>query len=168
MNSGIIKYLFYFVALVLLQLLILNHVHINGYFSPFFYIAFILFLPFDFPKWAVMLMGFLTGLVIDLFTYTPGLHASATVLLAYGRIVLLPGLSPRGDYEMGTVPSANQYGWGWFFRYTIILTLLHHLALFFVETFTFVNFYSTLLKALSATVITLFLLFLSQVSYKSR
>ncbi len=168
MNSVNMKYLLWFFGLSFLQLLVLNHVHINGYFSPYIYIAIVLFLPFDFPKWAIMLAGFLSGLTIDLFTYTPGVHAAASTLLAYGRIQLLPLLSPRGDYEPASNPNADQYGWGWFFQYIIILTAMHHIALYFAESFTFSNFGYTLLKALSSVAITVFLLILTQVKGKGR
>ncbi len=168
MNSLNLKYLLQFVGLTLLQLLILNHVHIQGFFSPFLYIAIVLFLPFDFPKWAIMVTGFLSGLAIDIFTYTPGVHATATTLLAFGRIQLLPLLSPRGEYDPTSSPNAFQYGWGWFLQYTLTLTALHHITLYFVESFTFAHAYFTFLKSLSSVAITVFLLILTQISGKRR
>lgn len=166
MSNSIFKYIAYAVGMLVLQILILNNIHINGFFSPFLYVVIILFLPFDTPKAATLGLGFLVGLVIDIFSYTPGIHAGATVFMSYMQISLLPLLSPRGDYEPGVLPSVQRYGWNWFLRYIIILTLLHHLALYGLEVFTFANFYATLLKALSSTAITVFLLILTQVSLK--
>ena len=40
-----------FVFLVLLQVLILNNIQFSGYINPYFYIYFILLLPFDTPRW---------------------------------------------------------------------------------------------------------------------
>lgn len=166
MNNRILKYIGSAVGLAVLQILILNNVHINGYFSPFLYIAVILFLPHDTPKVATLALGFLMGLVIDLFSYTPGVHAGATVFMSFMQISLLPILSPRGDYEPGATPSVEEYGWGWFLRYIIILTTLHHFALYALEIFSISNFSTSLLKIASSTVITVFLLILTQVSKK--
>ncbi len=166
MNNSVFKYVAYAVGILLLQILILNNIHINGYFSPFLYVVIILFLPFDTPKAATLGLSFLVGLLVDVFSYTPGMHTGATVLMGYLQITLLPLLSPRGDYEPGALPSVEQYGWGWFLRYAIILTVAHHLALYGLEVFTLANFYTTLIKALSSAAITVFLLILTQVSRK--
>lgn len=166
MNNGILKYVGAAIGLLILQILILNNVHINGYFSPFFYIALILFLPHDTPKVATLFIGFLMGLSIDIFSYTPGVHAGATVFMSFMQISLLPILSPRGDYEPGSVPSVYKYGWGWFLRYIIILTVLHHFALYTLEIFSISNISTSLLKIISSTGITVFLLVLTQVSKK--
>lgn len=166
MNNSVLKYIGYAAGLLVLQILILNNIHINGFFSPYLYIAIILFLPFDTPKAATLALGFVVGLIMDIFAYTPGIHAGATVFMAYMQITILPMLSPRGDYEPGAVPSVVQYGWGWFLRYMIILTFLHQLALYFLEVFSLTNVYFTLLKVISSTAITVFLLILTQVSKK--
>lgn len=166
MNNSLFKYIASAIGLVVLQILILNNVHINGYFSPFFYIAIVLFLPYGTPKVATLMVGFLVGLVIDLFSYTPGVHAGALVFMSFMQISILPILSPRGDYEPGAIPSVAQYGWGWFLRYIIILTFLHHLALYSLEIFSLSNMSTSLLKIISSTAITLFLLVLTQVSKK--
>lgn len=166
MNNSVLKYIGSAIGLVVLQILILNNVHINGYFSPFLYIAVILFLPHDTPKVATLGLGFLMGLVIDLFSYTPGVHAGAGVFLSFMQISLLPILSPRGDYEPGAIPSVQQYGWGWFLRYIIILTFLHHLVLYTLEIFSISNLSTSFLKIISSTAITVFLLILTQVSKK--
>ena len=75
----------WFVGLVLLQVLILNNVHIAGYATPFLYIYLILKFESDVPRNALMLWAFFLGLAVDILSDTPGMNAAATVLLAFLR-----------------------------------------------------------------------------------
>ena len=71
----------WFIGLVLLQVLILNNVHIAGYATPFLYIYFILKFSSGTSRNELMLWAFFFGLTIDIFSDTPGMNAAATVLL---------------------------------------------------------------------------------------
>lgn len=73
----------WFIGLVLLQVLILNNVHIAGYATPFLYIYFILKFNSGTSRNELMLWAFFFGLTIDVFSDTPGMNAAATVLLAF-------------------------------------------------------------------------------------
>lgn len=57
----------WFVGLTLLQVLILNHVQIGGYATPFLYIYFILMLNSDTSRNEQLLWAFFLGLTIDIF-----------------------------------------------------------------------------------------------------
>ena len=85
----------WFVGLVLFQVLVLNHVHIVGYATPFLYIFLILKFESSVSRNALMLWAFFLGLVIDVFSDTPGMNAAATVLLAFLRPLLLRLFVPR-------------------------------------------------------------------------
>lgn len=159
-----VKYGINFVFLILLQVLILNRIEFAGYINPYLYILFILMLPFEVPVWAVLLLSFFTGLSVDLFAFTPGVHLSATVFLGFMRNIVLSILSPRDGYETGSAPSVINYGWGWYLRYVIILVLAHHLFLFMVEAFTLRHFDDILLKTVTSMAFTLILIVLSQAS----
>ena len=75
----------WFVGLVLLQVLILNNVHIAGYATPFLYVYFILKFASGTSRNELMLWAFFLGLAIDIFSNTPGMNAAATVFLAFVR-----------------------------------------------------------------------------------
>ena len=75
--------------MVLLQVLILNNVHIAGYATPFLYIYLILKFESDVPRNVLMLWAFFLGLSVDIFSDTPGMNASATVLLAFLLFLLI-------------------------------------------------------------------------------
>jgi len=82
--SNIVKYIFRFILFVLVQEFILDKVPpVNQYVIPYLYFLFILWLPFSINRFALMFVAFLTGLSIDYFSGTPGLHAAPCVLIAY-------------------------------------------------------------------------------------
>ena len=80
MFQTFISRIVWFVMLLLLQALVFNHVHIFGYATPMPYIYFLLILPSVTPRWLYVLLGFLLGLSVDLFTNTPGMAAGALCL----------------------------------------------------------------------------------------
>lgn len=152
------RYILSFLILVLLQVLILNNIQLSGYINPYIYILFILTLPFNTPKWALLVLGFLLGLSIDLFTHTVGMHASATVFLAFLRPGLLNSMEPRGGYEPDSNPSIQDFGLGWFFKYAALSVLAHHLFLFYIEVFKLEGFFQTLSRALLSGLFSLVLI----------
>ena len=156
------KYLIYFIVLVLVQLLVFNNIEFSGYIIPYVYILFILLLPFTTPRMILLLSGFALGLIIDLFIGTPGVHSSATVLMAFSRPMVLAMFSPREGYQTGTYPRLSQFGMEWFVKYTVMLVLIHHLALFYLEVFSFHHFFNTLLRALLSSILTSLIIIFSQ------
>ena len=89
----------WFICLVLLQVLILNNVHIAGYATPFLYIYLILKFESDVPRNALMLWALFLGLAVDVFSDTPGMNAAATVLLAFLRPTFLRLFVPRDTLD---------------------------------------------------------------------
>ena len=90
------KYVLHFIVLVFVQVFILNRIELGGYINPYLYILFVMLMPFQTPKWLLLLLGFFLGLTIDLFAHTPGMHSSATVLIAFLRPYVLELIAPRG------------------------------------------------------------------------
>jgi rod shape-determining protein MreD len=163
MTSTIPSNIFRFILLVLLQALVIDHIDLaHGWVVPYIYVLFILLLPFDTPPWATLLLGFCLGMTMDLFSSTPGMHASACVLMAFGRTLMLRALAPREGYDPGKRPIIQHMGLAWFMTYAGVLVAMHHLWLFFVEVYRFDDFFSTLLRALMSATATLVLCLLSQ------
>jgi rod shape-determining protein MreD len=156
------KYLLLFAVLILAQVLIFNNIEFSGFINPYIYVLFVLLLPFSTPKLVLLLSSFTLGLLIDLFMGTPGVHSSATLLMAFGRPSVMAMFSPREGYQTGTYPRLAQFGLEWFVKYTVALVLLHHFALFYLEVFTFHHFFSTFLRALLSSMLTSLLIIFSQ------
>ena len=162
MINELIGNIFRFLFLVLFQVLILNHIQLSGYLNPFLYVLFILMLPFETPNWLVLLLAFMLGISIDMFSDTGGLHAAASVLMAFLRQPVLKLISPRDGYDTVQKPTIQQFGFGWFFSYAGVLVFIHHAFLFYMETFHFTEFFHTLFRVILSTFFTLTLIFISQ------
>jgi hypothetical protein len=151
-----------FVILIAAQLLIFNSIQFSGYINPYIYVLFILLLPFETPKWLLLITAFLLGFIMDIFSDTPGMHTAATVFMAFLRPFVLNLISPREGYESGTFPRVFYYGVNWFTRYALILIFAHHFILFYIEIFRFGNFFSTFFRVILSTVMSLIFIVLSQ------
>lgn len=163
MIKKIFTYPLHFVIFVLIQSLVLNNIQLWGTANPYLYILFILWLPIETNKALVIGIAFLLGLSIDLFTDTVGMHASASVFLAFVRPYVLNALAPRDGYEINIPPTSSGLGWFWFLRYAAIGVFLHHFFLFFVEVFRFSEFFDTMGRILMSTAFSLVLIALAQI-----
>ncbi len=151
-----------FVILVLFQVLVINNIQITPLLNPLIYTLFILLLPFETPGWLLLIVAFVLGISVDIFTNTPGLHTSATVFISVFRPFVLRSIAPRDGYEAGTFPRLAFYGFNWFFRYTLILVFIHHLFFFILEAFGFSNFLFIISRTLLSSFVSVFLIVLSQ------
>jgi rod shape-determining protein MreD len=143
----------WFVGLVLLQVLILNNVHIAGYATPFLYIYLILKFESDVPRNVLMLWAFFLGLSVDIFSDTPGMNASATVLLAFLRPVFLRLFVPRDTLD-SLIPSIRTMGVFPFLKYLIVSAFVHHAMLLAIEFFSFAHIGTLLLRMVASTLLT--------------
>ncbi len=155
-----LKSFFRFCIMVLLQVLILNEITVRppGFpaFTPYLYPLFILLLPFETPVWLQLLLGFLLGLVIDTFMNTAGIHACATVLIAYLRTNIFHAMLPKNLEEYpNQSPGVKNMGWGLFLVYSGILILIHHAVFFSMELWSFSNLDYLLLKILGSAITTM-------------
>ena len=162
MLNIIIRSIFRYIILVLLQVLIIKNIELGAFINPFIYVLFILMLPLDTPKWLLLVSAFILGLTIDMFYDTAGMHAAASVAMAFARPSILKIFSPRDGYEADTKPTMTYLGISWFLSYSSILIFLHHFVLFYVEIFSFSEFFSTLLRVILSSIFTLLLIVISQ------
>ncbi|RYF57861.1 MAG: hypothetical protein EOO39_34925, partial [Cytophagaceae bacterium] len=122
-----------FLLYLVLQILLVRNLVLFDYAFCFIYIACILLLPNELGLTWLLLIAFVTGLIVDTFYNTLGMHAAASVLMAYFRPLIVrsqidvPGLETRIEFSL------RELGVGAFFRYVLILALIHHTALFFIE-----------------------------------
>ena len=168
MINSILRFGLIFILLILLQVLLFNNIQFSGYINPYVYVMIILLLPFDIPGWLLLIVSFLTGLTIDFFSSSPGMHASATLLAGFTRPYVLRLISPRDGYESGSDLSMPAYGFKWFFIYTLIMVLIHHTILFYLEVFRFADFFRTLLRVLLSSLFTIIFILLAEFYRKGR
>jgi hypothetical protein len=167
-RSGILP-VFYFVAYLLVQVMIFKQVVFFDTAFCFLYIAFILLLPIETNPLVLMLVGFLLGFSIDIFYDSLGLHAMSLVLVSYLRNYLLAAITPQGGYDAGEGPTMASNGLQWFLVYAIPLVFVHHALLFFVEAGGFGTFWFTMQKIVTSLLFTIsVMLFLQYLSFDRR
>lgn len=167
MGIEILRIVFRFLILVLVQVTFLNNIRLGGYINPYIYVLFVMLLPVHVPKALLLVLSFVLGLIVDVFSNTMGLHAAATVFLGFVRPGVLRALSPREGYEADSSPTISQMGLQWFFIYSITMVLSHHVVLFFLEVFRVSEFFSTLTRALLSSIATIIVIFISQFLFGS-
>ena len=142
----------FFVIAVAAQVLIFNHINLFGYANPYIYIIYLLLLPVSTSRTNMLMIAFLLGFLIDIFENTGGVHAAASVFLAFSRPLLLniAGASSR-DEERDKI---NKLSLPSRLLYFLLGVVLHHTVLYFTEAFGFNYVRSTLLRILYSSVFT--------------
>lgn len=162
----ILKSIFRFAILLLLQVFILDNVEVGGYLNPFLYVIFILSLPFETPPWLLLLSAFGMGLSVDMFTGSAGIHAAASVFMAFSRPGVINFIASRREFEPGLVPGISDLGFRWYLSYAGILIIMHHSALYFIEVFSFRNLLFTIIRIIFSVILTLSLVIISQYLFR--
>lgn len=158
----LLRHLLRFLLLVVVQVILLNNIQLGTFINPFLYILFLLTLPVNIPKALLLVVAFCAGLTIDMFQNTPGMHASACLVLAYFRPGWLKIIAPRDGYESDAEPSIRKLGFPWYLAYAAFLVFIHHLFLFFIEVFRFSEFFDTMIRILLSSTLTLLLIIIAQ------
>ena len=143
----------WFVVLVLVQVEILNHVHIMGYATPMVFIYYVLALNSEIPCKSLLFQAFLLGLCVDVFSNTPGMHAAASTLLAFIRRPLLQAQMLRettDDYE----PGIRSMGFAPFLRYVLSAVFSFMVVVRLIDAFNFLHVVELLFRIVTDTVMT--------------
>ncbi|WP_018476703.1 hypothetical protein [Pontibacter roseus] len=155
MNSSLgIRHIVQFVLFVALQILLMDSLVLFSTGFCFIYIAFLLFLPINMNRVLLLFLGFVAGFSVDIFYDTMGIHAAASVLLAYLRPFILNLLTPRDGYDTNDSVNIHVMGWRWFLAYAMTLILVHHAAVFILEIFSLSGLWSTVPKILLSVLFT--------------
>lgn len=169
MNKQNIPYLiFVFLVYLVLQVFFFDNMILFRTAFCFVYIGFILMMPLQISSVVLISVAFLSGLMVDMFYSTPGINASASVLIAFIRPYWLSGITPRGGYEEVDIPRLKTLGFSWFITYCIPLIFLHHLSLFIVEAGNLFNFWFVINKTIFSTIYTAGILVIGQYMFYAR
>jgi rod shape-determining protein MreD len=138
----VVKNIIRFVLIVAFQVLVLNDSLLRNstalsnivLFKPFMYILFLLMLPININKNLLLVIAVVTGLIVDAFSNTYGLHACAALVVAFVRPALIrafTNISPK-DYSKAITPSISTIGFGRFFSYAGLSCLAFALYYYFL------------------------------------
>ena len=172
--SELIRNIIRFVLFIVVQVFILNTLHLHQYIIPYIYYLFILWLPFSISRNALLIIGFITGLTLDYFSMQIGVHAAACTLIAYARPFIINILTVKDTSEFNyREPSPKAMGWVPYIVYVLVLTFLHHTFMTLLQWLQFGRFVDFLIKIVTTTaismllVITIELLFPRRMKYRT-
>lgn len=163
MTKLVFSNIFRFLALIVLQVLMLNYVYMGGYIVPFIYILAIMMLPTRMGNIPLLLIAFASGMMVDLFCNIPGFHTFSCTMMAFARILFGNKMLTRDDpTEVVDVPSVHSVPFEVFAVYVLLLSAVYSVTYGMIEAFSFGNFWLTALSMLVNTVVTWVLVMLCQ------
>ena len=165
--TSLVKNIIRFALFILVQIFVLDKIHLHQMATPYLYFLFILWLPFRMGRTRQMLIAFVLGFAMDSFRHHPGFHTAACVLIAYIRPFLINLLIPQegadNNYEEPSFKSMG--GILPYLIFTGVLTFIHHGWLFLLEAWQFGNIWYFLVKTLLSTVLSMFLIVITEMLF---
>ena len=166
MNLDFLHRLITFIILALVQSLVLNHVHLFDVATPMVYVFFVLTFRRNSFRSGMLIWSFLLGLVVDIFSNTPGVGAASMTLMAFIQPYLLFLITPRDSAEDMEV-SMTTLGIARFTYFTLIVSFLFCLVFFTLEVFSF-NHWLYWLECVAGSWVLTFVLILVIERFRSR
>lgn len=124
------------------------------------YTAAIILTPLSINTSLYIAISFAFGLLMDGFYDSYGMHAAASVAIAFARKYIVSLIEPSTGFDEGSEITIPELGFGWIVRYVFLMCMLHMFVLLFIEAFTFSFFFFTLLKAFVSGVVSAVLILL--------
>jgi len=143
------------IFLIFFQAMFLNHINFLNFVNPYIYIFLIIYFPLKTNRSIFILAAFFMGFAIDFFSDTHGIHAAASLCIAYFRTYYLKiffGIA----YQHQVVKFKHlEFKQNFFYLITMIFT--HHLILFSLEVFS-INHLDIIIKKTISSLIFSFIL----------
>ena len=157
MKLELLRGIVLFVVLLLLQVLVLNHIHLFNCATPLLYVYIAMKFSRSSSRWSVLLLSFLMGLIIDIFQNTPGVAMATMTFIGLIQPRVLEVFMQQ-DSEADIVPSMRTLGVTKFSYYSFVITFMYCLVFFTLETFTFFNWLQWLETVAASTLLTYILI----------
>lgn len=157
MKIEVIRHFFTFIILCLVQVQVLNHVRLFDCATPLLYVYFIMQFRRGFPKWALLLWSFFTGICIDIFSNTPGVAAASATFLGFLQPHLLNLFAPR-DSADDISPTMKSLGVARYVYFTIISVFVFDFLFFTLEAFSFFDWQRWAMNIGGSTILTVILI----------
>ena len=154
MFNVILPRVLWIIGLVLAHTLVFNHIHLMGYATPMPYVYALIILPHGTARWIYVVLGFCIGIVIDTLSNTVGAAAAALTLVGLVTPLLLRTFAPDDKLEEEFTPSIKTMQWGDFLKFAVVVTLIHTLVFFLLETFSLFDAIEILIKVGGSTALT--------------
>jgi len=159
MIKSISKIVVYFLFYVAIQVLILNNIHLFRIATPLLYLYVIVKMPINITRSPAIIISFILGIVLDIFSNTLGMHAAACVLAGMFRAPIMYSFSEKELLEE-TSPSYRTLGVSAFMKYVFVLVAIHHITLFSIESISLFDPAFLMLRILACIILTTLFIFI--------
>jgi len=144
-----------FVLLILAQVLVFNRLNFLGFINPMIYLLFLYWYPIKQRRSIFIIISFILGLIIDIFSDTLAFHSVACATMAYFRPAIMRfvfGVNYEfQSFKLSNTTRAQQI------TFLAFLIIGHHAIFFMLEIFSFSHLLLLLKKTISTSAGTLIL-----------
>ncbi len=128
-----------------IQVLIINHIHLCGYITPLLIGYVIIGARKGTSHVLLLLFGFLTGFLFDVFSNTAGMAAASMTLLAMVLPLLIRLYAPRDSDDL-FMPTIISIGMFRYWTYSLLCMFVLHAMFYVLDAFSLHDWQLTLLS----------------------
>ena len=139
MGNSILRYILLFILCVLAQALIFNRIILFHVAVPMVFIYFIIRLPINLKLGYLLTFSFLIGLIVDIFSDTPGVNALACTLIAALKNPIYYAYMSKDDITMRLTPGVATMGMLEYSKYMLTFVVIYCILAFSIEYFSFAD-----------------------------
>lgn len=158
MDKTVLKNIAILIVLILAQVLICNHIILFNVAIGFVFIYVILRLPMNLNTNWLLTWAFISGLIVDLFSDTPGVNAMSCTILAMVKRPCLYAYIPKDDRTKNIVPALSTLGFAVYAKYLLTMTAIYSFLAFTIEFFNFADVKDIVIMSASSALFTFLLL----------
>lgn len=158
MAKTIIDIALLFIAMLLVQVLLCNNIVLFSVAVPIVFIYFIIRMPMWLNRNILLTLSFLLGLLVDIFSDTPGMNALSCTVLAMLKRPLFYAYMERDDNSEEITPSVAGMGFFNYCKYLLSAIVIYCLMLFSIEYFSFADIREVVIVAGASSILTFLLL----------
>lgn len=167
MNNLVLSNIISFIGLLLLQVLVFNHINLFGFVNPLIYIAWIFLFPVRKSITLFLILSFLLGISVDLFSDSGGINAAASVFIAFIRLPFLKAILKKSGFDyllfnLRAIPFSK------YLLFISTLTFIHHLIVFSLAYFSFQDYYPILKNTLVTSFFTILIIILGMALFTKK
>jgi len=159
-----VRYFLMFLFILFLQKYVLDLTpQFIPYSRPVLFFVFLLALP-PLPTIWVMAVGFVGGLIFDVFYDTPGINAAACVLIGYIKDPLLRLFKNEED-NISYGSHIVYLGFGRFFFFALTISFIFHTIYGFLDAFNLAETGQTIIRIITNTILSAILIYIYEIIF---
>ncbi len=152
---------------LIFQVLVFNNIHLFGYITPLVIGYMLVCFHHNTSRTGLLVWGFVTGILFDIFSNTAGMASAACTLMAMLQPTILNLFAPRDASEDFT-PSFLSMGFFNYLTYVLILMFLLHGVFYLLDAFTLVEWSLTIMAIFGGTILTTLIIIFIELLVRSK